>query len=271
MRRHLRSRGGARCAPSPGSRGSEGERLRACAGGAVAGWGAARGPRGGGGQGVCPEARRLPAASEHTQRPLAPALRPRGNGRSRTPGHGAGAPVWPGAGLGSTGPPRLPVEVGGRSPSAPPPLPQRRRRPCHLRAARPGVPTAASPGSSPSPSLCSPMFPSTEIFLRRFWKLESREPVGLWQCRLAGVDMAASGGSTQCSRLLQPTLSLPPAGGRDGCLPPPLPGKRRGPYLLLPPLFPPGHLCRDPAAFTAFKTGVQGVKPSRAALFRKLP
>lgn len=53
------------------------------------------------------------------------------------------------------------------------------------------------------------MFPSMEIFLRRFWKLESREPVVLWQCRLAGVDMAAPGGSTQRSRLFQPTFKSP--------------------------------------------------------------
>lgn len=55
----------------------------------------------------------------------------------------------------------------------------------------------------------SPMFPSMEIFLRRFWKLESREPAGLRQCRLAGVDMVAPGGSTRGCRLLRSALSFP--------------------------------------------------------------
>lgn len=68
----------------------------------------------------------------------------------------------------------------------------------------PGLPYHPEPPPAPSPP-SSPMLPSMEIFLRRFWKLDSREPAGLWQCRLAGVDMAVPSGNSRGSRLLPRT------------------------------------------------------------------
>lgn len=97
-----------------------------------------------------------------------------------------------------------------RPPSLPPPPPD----------------TPATLSRFPAPP-SSPMFPSMETFLRRFWKLDSREPAGLWQCRLAGVDMAVPSGNSRGSQLLQRALSVPPASGRDGRFPPVLSGKRR--------------------------------------------
>lgn len=82
------------------------------------------------------------------------------------------------------------------------------------------------------------MFPSMEIFLRRFWKLVSREPAGLWQCRLAGVDMAVLSGNSEGSRLLQRTLSVPPGGWAGWPLPASPPREEAEALPPPPPLLP---------------------------------
>lgn len=82
------------------------------------------------------------------------------------------------------------------------------------------------------------MFPSMEIFLRRFWKLDSREPAGLWQCRLAGVDIAVPSGNSRGSRLLQRTLSVPPGGWAGWPLPASPPREEAEALPPPPPLLP---------------------------------
>lgn len=103
------------------------------------------------------------------------------------------------------------------------------------------------------------MFPSMEIFLRRFWKLESREPLGPQQRRLAGVDMVEHWGQPAApARFKSPAKRW--AGG-EGC-------------LLLPPAQPrpaPPRSCLRPAsACRAFLNWVLSEGNLRVASFRKL-
>lgn len=75
-----------------------------------------------------------------------------------------------------------------------------------------GMGKRRSPQTSPPPR--SPILPSMEIFLKRFWKLESSSAAGPRRLLLAGVDMAGA------ALRLRPALRLPPSAGRALRCPP---------------------------------------------------
>lgn len=164
------------------------------------------------------------------------------------PARGAPHPPQPRYGFGSRGcspcrAPRCPQSPGEQAPQPPLSLPQS-PPPCQalggwlpasLPSTPPGFPYRPDPPPAP-PSL--PMFPSMEIFLRRFWKLVSRKPAGLWQWRLAGVDMAVPSGNSGVFPAAPAPFKVPAKRGAGWPLPAGPPREEAEALPPPPPLLP---------------------------------